>query len=138
MDYGTIIHRLWRAVSAQDRAALAGFFTEDAVILWPNTGEAFTLPEYLRANCDYPGQWAGQVEQVSQDGGVSVARVWDGEGNAFRAVSFYLWRGSRVARMEEYWGDIGPAPAWRREMGIGAPLPGDGPWLPAAVPIIFF
>ena len=61
MDYGTIIHRLWRAVSAQDRAALAGFFTEDAVILWPNTGEAFTLPEYLRANCDYPGQWAGQV-----------------------------------------------------------------------------
>ena len=64
-----------------------------------------------------------------------MARVWDSEGNAFRAVSFYLWRGSRIARMEEYWGDVGPAPAWRREMGLGTLLPGDSPRLPAAVPM---
>lgn len=135
MDSEARIHALWQAVAAQDREALAGFFTEDAVVLWPNSGERFSLADYLRANCDYPGQWRGQVEQIGQDGGVSVTRVWDAEEHTFRVVSFYRWRGERIERMEEYWGDVGPAPDWRRELSVGRALrPGEAV-LPAAVPM---
>lgn len=135
MERDKIILALWRAVAAQDGEGMARVFTEDAVILWPNTGERFTLSDFIRANCQYPGRWSGQLEQIAQDGGSSVARVWNEAGDAFRAVSFYQWQGERVSRLEEYWGDVGPAPAWRQELGIGAAL-GDGEAvLPSAVPM---
>lgn len=71
---------LWQAIARQDAHELARFFTVDARILWPNSGERFDLPGYLRANCDYPGQWSGQVERIAEDGSYSVARVWSAEG----------------------------------------------------------
>lgn len=118
MSYENLIRALWRAVAAQDAGAMAEFFTGDTEVLWPNTDERFTLAEYLRANCAYPGQWQGEVEEIAPDGGFSVARVWDGD-SVFRAVSFYRWQGEKICRMVEYWGDVAPAPQWRREMGIG-------------------
>ena len=47
------------AVTEQDRGRLRGFFTPGAAVYWPNTGEKFSLEEYLTANCEYPGQWRG-------------------------------------------------------------------------------
>ena len=108
------ILELFQAVVRQDEHALARFFTVDAQILWPNTGERFDLADYLRANCGYPGQWSGQMEKVAEDGSYSVARVWPAEGPASRAVTFYQWRNGKIVQMTEYWGDIGPAPDWRR------------------------
>lgn len=108
---------------------MARCFTEDAVVLWPNTGEGFTLEEYLQANCAYPGRWEGEVERVALDGSVSVARVWAGA-SVFRAVSFYQWQGDRILRLEEYWGDVAPAPAWRREMGVGRSVSPEDAHLP--------
>lgn len=125
------IRALWQAVISQKAPDMARFFTEDAVILWPNSCERFTLPEYLRANCEYPGLWERRVEQVSADGSVSIARVWNSDDGTFRAVSFYQWQDGRISRLEEYWGDVAPAPAWRQALGIGAPLADDGPRLPA-------
>ncbi len=110
---GTIL-RLWHAIAEQDAERLAGFFTVDARIFWPNTNECFDLPGYLRANCEYPGQWSGRVEKIAGDGSWSVAKVWSPEGDAARSVTFYRWRNGKVAEMTEYWGDVGPAPEWRR------------------------
>ena len=115
------IRALWRDVAAQNEA-MGDHFTADAVILWPNTGERFTVPEFVRANREYPGQWEAQVERIDPEGGFSVARVWSPEGAAFRAVSFYRWRGGKICRLEEYWGDVGPAPDWRRALGLGRPI----------------
>lgn len=119
-DRKAAIRALWRAAAAQDAAEMARYFAEDAVILWPNTGERFGLPGYLRANCEYPGQWEGEVERIAPDGSFSVARVWSAEAGTFRAVSFYRWEGARVSRLEEYWGDVGPAPAWRAGFSLPA------------------
>ena len=113
-----IILTLWQAVAAQDEEKLVRFFTPDAQILWPNTEERFDLTGYLRANCDYPGQWSGTVEKLAPDGSWSVARVWSPEGGVFRAVSFYQWRNRKIERMVEYWGDVGPAPEWRRGLSL--------------------
>ena len=107
------IFAFWQAVADQEEAALAQFFTPDAEIFWPNTGERFDLNGYLRANCDYPGQWTGKVEKIALDGSYSISRVWSREGAAARAVTFYQWRNGKIAQMTEYWGDIGPAPDWR-------------------------
>ncbi len=109
---------LWQAIARQDAHELARFFTVDAQILWPNSGERFDLPGYLRANCDYPGRWSGQVERIAEDGSYSVARVWSAEGLASRAVTFYQWRNGKILQMTEYWGEIGPAPGWRKGLSL--------------------
>ena len=108
---------LWRAIADQDEEQLAQFFTVDAQIFWPNTNEHFDLPGYLRANCDYPGQWSGKVEKIAADGSYSVARVWSPDCAAARAVTFYQWRNGKIVQMTEYWGDVGPAPDWREGLG---------------------
>lgn len=112
------IRALWQAAIEKDEERLAGFFTPDAQILWPNTGEQFDLTGYLRANCGYPGQWSGTVEEIALDGSYSVAKVWPLEGGASRAVTFYQWRDGKIERMVEYWGDVGPAPEWRRGLAL--------------------
>ena len=58
------------------------------------------------------------------------ARMADGFGRIFprdgsaalHAVSFYRFENGRIARMDEYWGDDGAAPEWRRSMEIGVPI----------------
>ena len=117
MNTEDIILRLWQAIAEQDEAHLAQFFTVDARIFWPNTDEHFDLPGYLRANCDYPGKWSGKVEKIAPDGSYSVARVWSPDGAAARAVTFYQWRNRKIVQMTEYWGDVGPAPDWRKGLG---------------------
>lgn len=88
MELQERIRALWAAVAKQEEEALADFFHPDAVIFWHNTNEQFTLAEYLRVNCEYPGDWNGQVERIEAAGenAVSVARVWSGEAS-FHAVS---------------------------------------------------
>ncbi len=113
-DLENTILALWQAIADQDEERLSRFFTVDAEILWPNTGERFDLTGYLRANCDYPGQWRGAVERVMPDGSYSVARVWSPEGVTARTVTFYQWRNGRIVQMVEYWGDVAPPPEWRR------------------------
>lgn len=115
----------WKAVAAQEEAALRAFFAPDAVIRWYNTNECFTVSEFLRANCEYPGDWAGAVERVepTERGAVTAARVWTRDGGmSFHAVSFFTLEDGKIKALDEYWGDDGPAPQWRRELGIGTPI----------------
>lgn len=125
MDREELIKAYWRDVAAQDAAALAGYFAPDAAVLWHNTNERFTAEEFIRANCEYPGHWRGEVERVELGGetAVSVAHVWSADGSvSFHAVSFFAFTGDRIARIDEYWGDDGDAPDWRRALGLGTPI----------------
>lgn len=121
--YHELICGFWRDVIDQNAGTLCGWFAGNAVIRWHNSGEEFTVEEYVRANCEYPGHWRGEVERVLEttEGAVSVARVWS-EDAAFRAVSFYQFQDGKISRLEEYWGDVGEAPQWRQAMGIGRPI----------------
>lgn len=115
----------WADVVRQDPAALRAWFAPEAEVCWHCTDERFTVEAYLRANCEYPGEWDGAVERVEQteDGCVSVARVWPRDGSAsFHAVSFFRFAGDKIARLDEYWSDDGPPPQWRREKRIGGPI----------------
>lgn len=53
---------------SQNEMVLKKFFHEDACIRWHNTNEQFNVTEFLRANCEYPGDWSGEVERIEKTG----------------------------------------------------------------------
>lgn len=115
----------WKAVADQEENTLRSFFAPEACILWHNTNERFTVEEFLRANCEYPGKWAGEVERAEQTGTllITAVRVWSQDGTAsFHAVSFFHLEQGLIQRLDEYWGDDGTPPQWRREKKIGRPI----------------
>ena len=117
--------QFWGAVLSQDRAALRGYFVDDAYINWHCTNEHFTVEEYIKANCDYPGDWDGEVERIEQTGDllITVTRVFPQDKSAsFHVVSFIHINNERIQAMDEYWADDGDAPLWRQEMNIGEPI----------------
>lgn len=119
------VHAFFHAVLAQDAQALRAFFHADALVDWPCSNERFTLDEYIRANCEYPGDWDGALERVTVTGDeiIMACRVYPKDRSAsFHAVSFLKIMDGKIAHMTEYWADDGPAPAWRQEMHIGRPL----------------
>ena len=73
---------------------------------WHNTNEQFTVEEFIRANCEYPGRWDGEVERVEVQGGlvITATRVWAaGGGPSYHVVSFIRTEGERIVSVDEYW-----------------------------------
>ena len=120
------VRQFWADVLVQDADALPAYFRDDAVIRWHCTNEQFTVPEFVRANCEYPGSWSGEVERAHAFGDlvVTAARVWaaDDPATSFHAVSFIQLVGDKNASIDEYWGDDGPAPQWRLDKRIGTAI----------------
>ena len=117
------IRSYWSAVIAQNAEAMQTFFHADAVVNWHNTNERFSVREFLLANCRYPGQWSGEVERVERCGDtvVTVTRVRSPEAS-FHAVSCFRILNDKIARLDEYWGDDGESPQWRKELHLGTPI----------------
>lgn len=119
------IAAFWKDVLSQNRSALAGYFCDDAVIRWHCTNEQFTVSEYIRANCDYPGSWDGEFERIETADAliITAVRVYPTDRSAsFHVVSFLRLRDGLIQTMDEYWADNGDAPEWRQEMKIGKPI----------------
>lgn len=119
------INAYWKDALAQDRQAMAGYFRPDAVIRWHCTNEQFTVPEFIRANCEYPGEWDGNIERTERSGDllVTAVHVFPKDRSAsFHVVSFFRLEDGKIAALDEYWGDGGEPPAWRKNLGIGRPF----------------
>lgn len=116
------VYGFWKAVLAQTAAEIPQYFTEDAVINWHCTNERFTVAEFVRANCEYPGDWDGEVERIGEtaEGLVTVVRVYPKDLSAsFHVTSFMTLHDGKIALLDEYWADDGPAPQWRQDVKIG-------------------
>ena len=117
-------------VVKQDAQKLKNYFAKDAKVLWHNTNECFTAEEFIRANCEYPRSWDGEIEILTsmQDSWILAARVWEkdlaqnGKEVSFHVVSFVHMQGEKISRIDEYWGDDGKAPQWRLDKKIGTPI----------------
>lgn len=119
------IYAFWQAVIRQDAAAMSAFLHEHAQIRWHCSNECFTAGEFIRANCEYPGDWDGDIERVEQAGDliITAVRVFSKQdGASFHAVSFIRTQEDQILTIDEYWGDDGPPPEWRRKKCIGTPL----------------
>lgn len=122
----TAFQAFFRAVVTQDADTLRAFFAPDAQICWHCSNERFTLEEYIRANCEYPRKWKGELERIEQAGDttVLVGRIFNTEGPALHVVSFLREQGGKIVSLDEYYGDDGSAPAWRQEMKLGKKIDG--------------
>lgn len=119
------VDRFWEAVLKQDAEALRAYFYKDAFINWHCTNEHFTAEEYIRANCEYPGEWAGEIERLYSfdDMIVTVVHVYPVDGSAsFHVTSFIGVQAGKICSMDEYWADDSPAPQWRLEKHLGKPI----------------
>ena len=119
------IRHFWKAVLDQDEQKIRTYFHEDAYVNWHCTNEHFTVEEYIRANCEYPGEWEGMVERVERAGDLVIAAVHVYTRDrtlSFHVVSFIKTKGGLICSMDEYWGDDGDAPQWRREKKLGTKI----------------
>lgn len=119
------VKQFWADVLRQDADAVRTYFHKDAFVNWHCTNERFTVEEFIRANCEYPGKWAGEVERSHCFGDILVTavRVYPVDGAvSFHVVSFIKVRDGKICSMDEYWGDDGPAPQWRSEKHLGKPI----------------
>ncbi len=116
------IQAFWRDILAQDREALHAYFCPEAIIRWHCTNEQFSVSEFIRVNCEYPGDWEGTIERAELHGDevITVVRVFPKDRSAsFHVVSFMKLTDDQILSLDEYWADDGDAPAWRKSMGIG-------------------
>ena len=119
------IEGYWRDTLRQDAKAMRAYFHDNAWIKWHNTNELFNVEEFIRANCEYPGSWDGEIERAEQAGNllITAARVWSADWMlSFHVTSFIQIRDGKITALDEYWGDDGTAPQWRQEMKIGRPI----------------
>ena len=116
------IEAYWRATLRQDAAAMRGYLSPDAEIRWHCSNECFTAEEFIRANCEYPGDWDGEIERIERldDLIITAVRVFTRDRRMFfHVTSFIRILDDRIAAIDEYWGDDGPPPQWRLEKKIG-------------------
>ena len=119
------VEAFFQAVWAQDAETLAALFAPDAYVNWHCTNEHFTVGEFIQANCEYPSEWDGQLERIEILGDLTItaAHVYTKDrGLSFHVVSFIRVQEGKIISMDEYWGDDGPAPRWRLDKQIGAPI----------------
>ena len=117
------IQAYWQAVLSQNAAAMRKFLSPSAVIRWPNTNEEFTSEEFIRANCEYPGHWTGEVLRAETTGDLIITAVHVSAAQdpavSFHVVSFIRVIDGKIVSVDEYWADDGDAPEWRQKRHIG-------------------
>ena len=69
------VKAFWRDVLSQNREALQAYFCKDAVIHWHCTNEKFSVQEYIKVNCDYLGEWEGEIERIEKAGEMLITAV---------------------------------------------------------------
>ena len=119
------IKSYWNDVINKNKENLNSYFYDDAKILWPCTNEEFTKAEYLKANCDYPGEWEGIIEQLEErDNEIILVGnvVSKNKTISCHVVSFIYLKNDKIIKLIEYWADDGEVPNWRKSMYIGKPI----------------
>lgn len=119
------IEQYWVDVLAQNADAIQNYFSPEARIRWHNTNELFTVEEFIRANCEYPGEWDGEIEQMIQTAThiITATHVFSKDNKQhFHVTSFIRTENGKIVSIDEYWGDDGEAPQWRRDLHIGSSI----------------
>ena len=119
------VQKYWDAVLKQQAEVMRTYFHKEARIRWINTNEGFTVEEFIRANCEYPGNWEGQIERtVAADNTLfTIVHVFSADCQAsFHVASLIEIQGDKIIILDEIWGDDGPAPQWRLDLRLGRPI----------------
>ena len=116
------IYKFWKNVLEQNADAIKDYFDENAYINWHCTNEHFNVNEFIIANCEYPGDWDGEVERIEKinDLFITVTHVYSKDKTlSFHVTSFIQVMNGKIVAIDEYWADDGVAPKWRLDKHIG-------------------
>ncbi|MDE7445211.1 MAG: nuclear transport factor 2 family protein [Lachnospiraceae bacterium] len=116
------IYNFWKDILGQNANAIRGYFDKDAYINWHCTNEHFNVDEFIVANCEYPGDWNGEVERVEKTNDIliTVTHVYSKDKTlSFHVTSFIKVVGDKIVSVDEYWADDGDVPNWRLAQNIG-------------------
>lgn len=119
------IQNYWEVTLKQKAEEMKKFFHEAAFINWHNTNEHFTVDEFIRANCEYPGKWDGEIERIEEvkDLMITVCHVYSADKKfSFHVTSFIKIQDEKIASIDEYWSDDGAPPQWRMDKHIGTAI----------------
>lgn len=119
------VQKYWDAVLKQQAEVMRTYFHKEARIRWINTNEGFTVEEFIRANCEYPGNWEGQIERtVAADNTLfTIVHVFSADCQAsFHVASLIEIQEDKIVSLDEIWGEDGPAPQWRLDLRLGRPI----------------
>lgn len=118
-------HYFWKDILDQNPEKIRTYFKKSAYINWHNTNEHFTVEEFIRANCEYPGNWDGKVERIVEieDLIITTTHVFSiNKSLSFHVVSFIKQKDDQIISNDEYWGDDGIPPQWRLDKKIGSSI----------------
>ena len=69
------IQQFWESILAQDEQKIRTYFHPKAYVNWHCTNEHFSVEEFIQANCEYPGEWGGEVERKAIHDGYAVKGI---------------------------------------------------------------
>lgn len=112
------IDRHWAASAAGDQVAEHEIYHDDAVGIYPQSGEVIRGRQNLQAlRSHHPGKPSGfVVRRIVGEGNLWVTEyAIDYEGKSAFTVSIMEFRDGKVARETQYFADPFEAPAWRAQ-----------------------
>lgn len=112
----------WNAVLIQDPDLMRVYFHKNAYINWHNTNEHFNVDEFIKVNCEYPGDWEGEIDRLETIDNliITLTHVWTREKEvSFHVTSFIQIEDDKILSIDEYWSEDGNAPKWRKDLCIG-------------------
>lgn len=126
------ITKYWDSILTQDAESIRNYFHPNAKIYRHNTNEQFTVDEFICANCEYPGLWAGKIEKCIYTSNLYITAVHvynQAENLHFHVTSFIHLEEKQIIAIDEYWGEDGEPPQWRKNMCIGRTIDkGEAPY----------
>ena len=70
------IQQFWSDILAQRADEIIEYFHVYAYVNWHCSGEHFTVEEFIRANCEYPGYWDGEIEKIVTTDDMIITATW--------------------------------------------------------------
>jgi hypothetical protein len=123
-----VVRALFDAMQARDWAKARSLVADDAIVVWPVSGERFAGAGWIAMNEAYPEGWTLHVVEVVGDddgtGDRAAARVAvEQGGETFWCAGFYVTDGRTVTGATEIWATQSSEapPDWRRPFWHTAP-----------------
>lgn len=115
LDNGALVRKFLESIELRAWGDVAELLHPDFYAVFPQSGEQFTREDYVRLNCEYPGEWHISIQNVLYAGDWIITEVDVSiEAKIDRAVSFFHIESSLIVELREYWPDPFPIPAWRQ------------------------
>ncbi|HEX8098852.1 MAG TPA: nuclear transport factor 2 family protein [Actinomycetota bacterium] len=110
------VEQLWGILEKQDWDSARGYFHEDFVQEWPQSGERIRgLANSLEINKSYPDFPKMNIRRITASGDLvtTEATLSYPDQGTFYGVSIFEFRDGKIAKQTDYFAQPFPAPEWR-------------------------